>query len=79
MCNELNTLADEIILTRANNPRASPPDTLAGYFNGKVVHKTDNIQEAKQKARDTARKQDLVLVTGSLFVVGEFRDVKIQY
>jgi len=79
MCNELNALADEVILTRANNPRASSPDTLARYFNGKAVHKTDNIQGAKQKAKDTARKEDLVLVTGSLFVVGEFRDDKIQY
>jgi dihydrofolate synthase/folylpolyglutamate synthase len=77
ICDELNELADEVILTKARNPRASSPDTLAKYFNGKLVHKTGDVREAKIKAQDIAGKEDLILVAGSLFVVGEFRDDKI--
>jgi dihydrofolate synthase/folylpolyglutamate synthase len=77
ICNELSNLADEIILTKANNPRATEPQELAKYFNGKVMHITNNVQEAKALARRLTKEQDLALVTGSLFVVGEFRDGQI--
>ncbi len=74
ICNELNDLADEVILTKADNPRAAEPRTLAAYFKNKKTFITDNIKEAKAKAIDTAKKEDLILATGSLFVVGEFRN-----
>lgn len=77
VCNQLNDLADKIILTKANNPRATEPVELAKYFNGKEIHMADNIKEAKTKALCIANPEDLILVTGSLFVVGEFRDGKI--
>jgi dihydrofolate synthase/folylpolyglutamate synthase len=74
VCNELNDLPDEIILTQANNPRAQEPQALAGFFNKRKVHLTSDIREAKEKIKVLAGKGDLVLVTGSLFVVGEFRN-----
>jgi len=74
ICNELNGLADEVILTKANNPRAAEPEVLSTYFKNKKTFITDNVKKAKIKAIDTAKKEDLILVTGSLFVVGEFRD-----
>jgi dihydrofolate synthase/folylpolyglutamate synthase len=74
ICNELCDLADEVILTKANNPRASEPENLASYFNDKPVHITHNIKKAKVKAYSLCKKEDLILVCGSLFVVGEFRD-----
>jgi len=37
---------------------------------------TASVKEAKNTALRLAGKNDLILVTGSLFVVGEFRDVK---
>lgn len=79
ICNEIYDLADGIVLTKANNPRASEPDTLVKHFNGKEVHITDNVKEAKELACRLAKKEDLILVCGSLFVVGEFRNVKIRY
>jgi len=77
ICNELRELVDEVILTKANNPRATQPEVLAQYFNGKILHLTNNVKEAKVVVSRIARKEDLILVTGSLFAVGEFRDGKI--
>jgi len=74
ICNQLYDLADEIILTRADNPRAYPPQELAKYFSGKNTYKTHTVQEARGLALSLAKKDDLILVCGSLFVVGEFRD-----
>ena len=74
ICAQLYGLADEIVLTKANNPRATPPEILAEYFNGKKVYVTNNVKEAREKTKDIAKKKDLILVTGSLFVVGEFRN-----
>jgi dihydrofolate synthase/folylpolyglutamate synthase len=77
ICNELYDLADKVILTKANNPRATEPKILAQYFSGKEVYITEKTKEAKTQARRLAKKEDLTLVTGSLFVVGEFRNVKV--
>ncbi len=77
VCGELKDIADAVILTKANNPRATGPQMLRSYFNEECVFITNNVKQAKQKALSMANKDDLILVTGSLFVVGEFRDVKI--
>lgn len=74
ICKTLSSLADEIILTRAATPRAADPRKLAGYFKRKL-HLTQSVKEAKLLAKKLASGNDLILVTGSLFVVGEFRDV----
>ena len=74
ICKELDSLADEIILTRAATFRATDPAKLSGYFKRKL-HLTQSVKEAKLLARSLAGKKDLILATGSLFVVGEFRDV----
>jgi dihydrofolate synthase/folylpolyglutamate synthase len=72
ICKMLYDLADKIILTRANTPRAAEPRELAGYFKGKEVYTTDSVKEAKKRAIDLAARDDLILVCGSLFVAGEF-------
>ncbi len=76
ICKELHGLADIIILTKANNPRATEPEDLAKYLKDKKLYLTNSVKEAAKLAKDLAKKEDLILVTGSLFVVGEFRDVK---
>lgn len=77
ICGELAGFADEIILTCANNPRAIRPQALAKYFKGRHAYITSSLQEAKAIAHRIAKDRDLILVTGSLFVVGEFRYGKI--
>ncbi|MBU0709557.1 MAG: hypothetical protein KJ793_02475, partial [Candidatus Omnitrophica bacterium] len=78
ICDELSELADEVILTKSANPRSGDPEVLADYFPGKKLHLTKNTEEAREKISDLADKQDLVLVTGSLFVVGELRPPLIE-
>lgn len=73
ICGQLDDLADEIVLTRSDNPRAAEPKMLAGYFSGKKVHLSANVKDAKAKAEHITKKEDLILFTGSLFVVGEAR------
>jgi len=75
ICNELNDLADEVIVTKANTPRATDPEILASYFNNKKSFIADNTQVAIQKAKALSNKEDLILVTGSLFIVGEIREL----
>ena len=78
ICNELNELADEVILTQSNNPRATEPKVLAKHFKDKNSHITENISEALELAIKKASPQDLILVTGSLFVVGEAREFCLE-
>ena len=74
ICNELNELADEVILTQSNNPRATEPKVLAKYFKDKSPDITKNVVESLELAIKKANREDLILVTGSLFVVGEARE-----
>jgi len=72
ICRELLPLADTTILTQANSPRAADVDVIEKIARGKII-KTRKVKEAKRIALKLAGKKDLILVTGSLFVVGEFR------
>jgi len=74
VCSQLYDLADKAILTKADNPRAARPNELAGYFKGKETYITQSVKEAKAMALRLADKKDLILITGSLFVVGEARN-----
>jgi len=73
ICRELRDLADAVIITRARNPRASAPLALREHFNGLTTRITGSVQEALRCAAGRAKKKDLILITGSLFVVGEAR------
>lgn len=77
ICKQFYNLADRIILTQVSSPRASQAEVLAGHFKNKLTYITSNIKEAKEKAIELAEKNDLILVSGSLFVVGEFRALLI--
>ncbi len=73
ICEVLYDLADKIILTKADNARATEPEELTEYFEGKEVYVTNSVKAAKNKAAHLAAREDLILVCGSLFVAGEFR------
>jgi len=78
ICNELSSLSDKIILTKAKNPRATQPESLARYFPDKDTQITNDAKEAIEKAISSAKKKDLVLCSGSLFVVGEARALLLR-
>jgi len=72
--NILDAFSDIIILTKASgNPRATDISRLKGYFRNTrpCLEKSRDIDEAVRKALKLANKEDLILITGSLFVVGD--------
>jgi dihydrofolate synthase/folylpolyglutamate synthase len=68
-------LADRLYLTRPEYERAADPDVLAGFTKGYQgpVQVVPKLPEAIEKAKADAGPGDLVVVTGSLFTVGEAR------
>ena len=75
---ELLPAADKIILTKSGIPeRAAEPERIKEFIasNYKDISLTQNSEEAISKARSAAGKDDLILITGSLFVVGEARQI----
>jgi len=70
-------LAETLILTRPEYSRAAAPEVLARAvkdFSGQVIIKP-GIPEAIEAARALAAPEDLILITGSLFTVGEARGI----
>ena len=66
-------LADEVILTRTQNPRATMPDVLKKMTED-LCKRSDvaaNATEAMELARRSVGPQDAILVTGSLYLVGD--------
>ncbi len=78
ICKELSYIADEVILTKSDNPRASDPENLKNLFVNKSPCLTYSVKEALLSAKLKAGKQDLILITGSLFVVGEARNYLVS-
>jgi dihydrofolate synthase / folylpolyglutamate synthase len=68
-------LADRVILTMANNPRATPTHILAReagqYINPEKIIEKTTVDSAIQEAFRIAEEDDLICVTGSLYTVGE--------
>jgi len=64
-------LADELILTAANSPRSMQPEELEALAGrGRAVA---NIGAALQLLAGEATADDVIIITGSLFLVGEAR------
>ncbi len=81
MVRELQPLAAHIIVTSSTHPRAASISALVEAFGraGIVVEGSKNVSEALSKALGRARGTDLILVTGSLFVVAEALDYAAKH
>ncbi|MFC1804707.1 bifunctional folylpolyglutamate synthase/dihydrofolate synthase [Candidatus Omnitrophota bacterium] len=73
ICQELSPLADQVILTKPDNPRAIPPAELAKNFSHKNTEVRESIEEAARLALSKAGPQDLILVTGSLYLASPLK------
>jgi dihydrofolate synthase/folylpolyglutamate synthase len=73
--NRILPLADRVYLTRAEYDRSADPGTLVPFVEreGRPYYISQTIPEAIRKAREEATEGDLILITGSLFIVGEAR------
>jgi dihydrofolate synthase/folylpolyglutamate synthase len=74
---DLAPLADEIILTRSDSRRALSPAELGALSEGVGVkaHVSETLSDAYKAAMELAGKEDLVLITGSLTLVGQARSI----
>jgi dihydrofolate synthase/folylpolyglutamate synthase len=81
MVRELQPLAAHIIVTSSTHPRAASISTLVKAFSraGIGVEESRNVSEALSQALDRAQATDLILVTGSLFVVAEALDYAAKH
>ncbi|MCD6292078.1 MAG: bifunctional folylpolyglutamate synthase/dihydrofolate synthase [Deltaproteobacteria bacterium] len=73
MTARLVPLADEVIVTQAPLDRACSPEQLAEEVKKHCsnVTTTTSVNEALAQARDRAKADDLIFLTGSLYCVGE--------
>src|SRR3989338_2854424 len=77
VCAMLEDIADKVILTKAWNPRAEEPESIKKYI-GKPLEVTSDVKKAIVLAKFLAGSKDLILITGSLFVVGEARKIILK-
>lgn len=78
MLNAINPLISTIIFTKSGNSKAAEPKELLNILN--KINKNKNINKkiinrpkrALNYARKISGKNDLVVVTGSIYMVGEF-------
>jgi dihydrofolate synthase / folylpolyglutamate synthase len=68
-------IADRIIVSYANNPRAATTAEIrqaaARVSSGADIEDADDVASAMDRARKVAGPEGLVVVTGSIYVVGE--------
>lgn len=69
--------ADKVIFTRARqNPRAQEPEDLISKFHeisGKMAQTAESLDDALKLAARAVSREDLIVVTGSFYLVGEAR------
>jgi dihydrofolate synthase/folylpolyglutamate synthase len=68
-------IAGHVIVTHANNPRSASPDEIrkaaARVTAGTDIAEAEDVASALERARKVAGRKGLVVVTGSIYVVGE--------
>jgi dihydrofolate synthase/folylpolyglutamate synthase len=66
-------LADRVIATRPDNPRAASPEEIqqAGSRTGADIEAVPDVGAALERARDAAGPKTVMVVTGSIYLVGE--------
>ena len=66
-------LGEHVIATRAENPRSAPPEEVreAASRTHADVELAHDVQSALMRARELAGMDGIVVVTGSIYVVGE--------
>jgi dihydrofolate synthase / folylpolyglutamate synthase len=78
MVERLADVADGFVVTAPESERSVTPDKLAarvGAVTGLPVREVGSVEDAVEIARRLAGPEGAVLVTGSLYLVGEVRNL----
>ncbi len=75
MMDELSSIADELVLTKSAHPRSADPEEVARKASGTKarISVIEDVPAALWFALEESSPEDLICVTGSLFVVAEAR------
>lgn len=78
MIEEIADLADEIVATEVNMPRRISAEDLAGKIGkyNKKVHIEKDIKKAVEKTFELAKRDDLIVFGGSLYLIGDVRTIE---
>ena len=68
----LMPLMDHVILTTTTMVRAAEPEALTSFAPGALVR--PDIKEALETARALATEKDMIIVTGSLYILGDAKE-----
>jgi dihydrofolate synthase/folylpolyglutamate synthase len=78
MLKRIAPLTDQLIITRPQTERATPPGEIvpvALRYNHRNVEVIENSRDALKRALSLADLNDLICVAGSLYLVGEVKRV----
>ncbi len=68
-------IAGHVIVTHANNPRSAGPEEIrqaaARVAAGVAIEEAEDVASALERARKVAGARGLIVVTGSIYIVGE--------
>jgi dihydrofolate synthase/folylpolyglutamate synthase len=66
-------LAERVVATRPDNPRAASPEEIqqAAGRTGVEVEVVDDVRQAVERARTLASSATVIVITGSIYLVGE--------
>jgi dihydrofolate synthase/folylpolyglutamate synthase len=71
--------AENLILTKPENPRSLETAELLKFVPEELASEkiilTETVNEAIKKAREISKNENLILVTGSLYLVGEAQEI----
>jgi len=71
--------ADNLIFTKPDNPRSMETTELLkfvpGNFDTEKLFVTETVREAIEKAKKITKQSELILITGSLYLVGEAQKI----
>jgi dihydrofolate synthase/folylpolyglutamate synthase len=73
MAEILFPLAERVIATRPENPRAASPEEIqqAAARTGTQIEAVEDVHEAVDRARSLAKPGTVMVITGSIYLVGE--------
>ena len=79
MVRALSSVAEEVVLTRISMERSADPAQLAAALKGEVPWTIEeNPIQAVRFLLSRARPEDLIVVAGSLYLLGEVRPVFVE-